>query len=55
MYFFFVDLNLYLIKHGNDNVQEFINIMYNYLLLPITTLPTRVTDTSSTATDQIWT
>ena len=29
--------------------------MYSYSLLPITTLPTRVTDTSSTLIDQIWT
>lgn len=50
------DWNLDLLKHNeNSSVHEFINIMYSNSLFPLTTKPTRVTDTTATIIDHIWT
>lgn len=53
--FIFGDINLDLFQHiDNNNVQESVNTMYTYSLYPLTTLSTRVTATSSTLIDHIW-
>ena len=51
--FLFGDFNLDLLQQ-NDNIQEFINLMYNYSLFPLTTLPIRIIPTSATLIDHIW-
>lgn len=48
------DLNLNLLQHEDDNIQDLNNLMYSYSLFPLTTLPTRVTATSATLIDHIW-
>lgn len=52
--FIFGDLNLNLLLQNNANIKDLNNLMYSYSLFPLTTLPTRVTDTSATIIDQIW-
>lgn len=52
--FIFGDLNLNLLQHEDENIQDLINLMYSYSLVPFTTLPTRVTATSATLIDHIW-
>ena len=52
--FIFGDFNLNLLQYNSDTVQDFINLMYSFSLYPLTTLPTRVTTTSSTLIDHIW-
>lgn len=52
--FIFGDLNLNLLNNDDDNIQELSNTMYSYSLFPLTTLPTRVTATSATLIDHIW-
>ena len=51
--FLFGDFNLDLLQQ-NDYIQEFINLMYNYSLFPLTTLPIRIIPTSATLIDHIW-
>ena len=48
------DINLNLLQHNNDIIQDLVNLMSSYSLFPLTTLPTRVTDTSATLIDHIW-
>ena len=49
------DFNLDLLKHANNiHLYEFINIMYSFSLFPLVTKPTRVTNTTATLIDQIW-
>lgn len=50
----FGDFNLDLLKYDNAHVFEFINIMFCYSLFPLSTRPTRITDTSASLTDHIW-
>ena len=52
--FVFGDFNLNLLQHETDTVQQLINMMYSFSLYPLITLPTRVTTTSSTLIDHIW-
>ena len=52
--FIFGDLNLNLLLQNNANIKDLNNLMYSYPLFPLTTLPTRVTATSATIIDQIW-
>lgn len=52
--FIFGDFNLNLLLHNDNKIQEFSNLMYSYSLTPLTTLPTRVTATSATIIDHIW-
>ena len=50
------DFNVDLLVHKNDNfVNDFINLMYSFSFLPLITRPTRVTDTSASLIDHIWT
>lgn len=39
----------------NDNVEEFVNLMFSFSLFPVNTRPTRITTTTATLTDYIWT
>lgn len=52
--YIFGDFNLDLLKGNNHNVQEFVNIMSSFSLFPFITRPTRVTHTSATLIDHIW-
>ena len=52
--FIFGDINLNLLQHNDNTIQDLINLMYSYSLFPLTTLPTRITDTSATIIDHIW-
>lgn len=49
----FGDFNLDVMK-SNDNVSEFINSMYAFSPFPLITKSTRVTNTSATLIDHIW-
>ena len=49
------DFNLNLLKHYENNVSDFINLMYSYLFIPLIIKPTRVTQTSASIIDHIWT
>lgn len=48
------DFNIDLVRI-NDNVREFCNLMFSFSLFPLTTKPTRITDTTATLIDHIWT
>lgn len=50
----FGDFNLDLIKQNDNQVFEFVNLMYSFSLFPLITKPTRVTSTSATILDHIW-
>lgn len=52
--FIFGDFNLDLTKADAINIREFCNLMYSFSLLPLTTKPTRVSSTTATLIDQIW-
>ena len=52
--FVFGDFNIDLLK-TNDCVREFCNLMFSFSLCPLTTKPTRITDTTATLIDHIWT
>ena len=52
--YIFGDFNLDLMKTNDNNVFEFINLMYSFSLFPFITKPTRVTNTSATLIDHIW-
>lgn len=54
-YYFRGDWNLDLLKPNDTGVLDFMNLMYSYGFLPLTTKPTRVTDTGATLIDHIWT
>lgn len=50
------DFNINLIRHNHDNyVKEFINLMYSHSMFPTVIKPTRVTDSSASIIDHIWT
>lgn len=50
------DFNINLLKHKTDNnVKELINLLYSYYMFPVVTKPTRVTQTSASLIDHIWT
>ena len=50
------DFNLDLLKHANNvHICEFINLMYSFSLFPLVTKPTRVTNTTASLIDHIWT
>lgn len=52
----FGDWNLDLLKHSHDsNIPKFINLMTSNSFISLTTKPTRVTDSSATLIDHIWT
>ena len=53
--YIFGDFNLNLLSCHDNNVFEFINLMYSFSLYPVITRPTRVTRTSATLIDHIWT
>lgn len=48
------DINLNLLQHNDNEIKDLINLMQSYSLFPLTTLPTRVTATSATLIDHIW-
>ena len=50
----FGDFNINLLNR-NDNIDEFINLMFSFSLFPIITRPTRITNASATLIDHIWT
>lgn len=50
----FGDFNINLLTQ-NDNTDEFVNLMYSFSLFPLITRPTRITNTSATLIDHIWT
>lgn len=50
------DFNINLLKHNSDNtVMELVNLFYSYFMFPVITKPTRVTQTSASLIDHIWT
>ena len=50
------DQNLDLIKSGTDsNIQDFLNLNYSNGIIPLVTKPTRITHTSATLIDNIYT
>lgn len=51
----FGDFNLDLLKFNDTSVFEFINLMFSFSFFPLITRPTRITDTSTTLIDHIWT
>ena len=53
--YLFGDINIDLFKHSDLHVQEFCNLMYSFSLYPLTSKPTRISETSSTLIDHIWT
>lgn len=54
--FFLGDWSLDLLKHNEDiNVQRFINLMNSDSCISLTTKPTRVSETSATLIDHVWT
>ena len=52
--FIFGDFNMNLLQNNDHNIQDLINLMYSYSLFPLITLATRVTATSATLIDHIW-
>ena len=48
------DINIDLLKTNVSSIQEYLNIMLSYNLLPSIIIPTRVTDRSSTLIDHIF-
>ena len=49
------DFNLDLLKHNDNNyIGDFINLMFSFSLFPFTTKPTRVSDTTASIIDHIW-
>lgn len=50
------DFNINLLNYNSDNnVKDFVNMLYTYYIFPVITKPTRVTSTSATLIDHIWT
>ena len=48
------DMNIDLIKHTNENVMSYMSTMMSYRCLPYVTLPTRITQFSTTCIDHIF-
>ena len=49
------DINVSLLKYGTDSdVTRFLDILLNYNFLPLSTLPTRITETTATLLDHIY-
>lgn len=53
--YIFGDFNVDLLKSYEKNVFDFINLMFSFSLFPLISKPTRVTSTSATLIDNIWT
>ena len=49
------DFNLDLLKFDDSSVFHFINLMFSFSLFPLITRPTRITNTTATLIDHIWT
>lgn len=49
------DLNVNLLKQNDNSVNELLNLFYTYSYFPVITKPTRVTSTSASLIDHIWT
>lgn len=52
--YIFGDFNINLLRSDDNNVFDFINMMFSFSLFPLITKPTRVTSTSATLIDHIW-
>ena len=50
----FGDFNLNLFKCNDNNVSDYVNLMYSFSLFPFITKPTRITSTSATLIDHMW-
>lgn len=50
----FGDFNLNLLNHDDKDVNDYVNLMFSFSLFPLITRPTRVTDTTATLIDHIW-
>ena len=48
------DMNIDLIKYTNENVMSYMSTMMSYRYLPYVTLPTRITQFSTTCIDHIF-
>ena len=48
------DFNVDLLSKGNKNVTQYVSLLYSYNYLPVLLRPTRVTSTSATLLDYIW-
>ena len=53
--FVFGDFNLDLFRNNENSINDFINLMYSYALFPLITKPSRITETTATLIDHIWT
>lgn len=53
--YIFGDVNIDLLKYSDTCVTEYCNLLYSFSLFPMTTKPTRITDSTKTLIDQIWT
>ena len=49
------DFNINLLDSNDDSTEQFVNLMHSFNLLSLINKPTRVTQTSATAIDHIWT
>ena len=49
------DFNVDLVKYKDNIVSDFINLMFSFSLFPLITRPTRITDTTATLLDHVWT
>ena len=52
--YIFGDWNLNLLNQNTPHLIDFLSLMYNNSLLPMTTKPTRVTDNTASLIDHIW-
>ena len=52
--FVFGDFNLNLLKCNDNNLSEYVNLMYSFSLFQLINKPTRVTNTSATIIDHTW-
>ena len=48
------DFKLNLLRSNDNNIFDYVNLMFSYSLFPLITKPTRVTETSATLIDHIW-
>ena len=56
MYYIGGDFNADLLKSNSDiNIKDFMNLTYSLGCIPLITLPTRITTTSSTLLDHVYT
>ena len=49
------DLNFNLLDLSDKKTEQFTDIMFNYNFYPLINIPTRITDSSSSAIDHMWT